>query len=239
MICPKCKKLIANTAIKCKYCFCEIVPDITDDFFITSTAGIISGYEVIENLGFVYGEEQVMGESVAGFLLNGLESSTDLARKKALEKIVLEAKKIGANAIIGLDLDLSEKPGNWVNVSASGTAVYVIPNDYEAKRLEFKNNMLALQKLEAEEIQKAAEEKERALLSINSNLENLVSNNELSPVSISICKMLIKNPNLNGMDIVKSFPKNVLPEDITTSLRELVDRNIIEKDDSGHYHVIQ
>ena len=101
---------------------------------VTTTNGL-EGKNIIEYKGLVF------GEVVAGvnFIKDFMSSITDViggrsgslegemvdARDKAVAEMVKRAEKMGADAVIGVDIDyevLGEKNG-MLMVSASGTAV--------------------------------------------------------------------------------------------------------------------
>jgi uncharacterized protein YbjQ (UPF0145 family) len=88
--------------------------------FITTTPNI-EGKRIKEYLGIVTGEAVVGGRSGA------YEQELRKARDLAFEEIKEAAQELGANAIVGVDIDyevLGEKNG-MLMVSVSGTAVIV------------------------------------------------------------------------------------------------------------------
>lgn len=103
---------------------------------IFSTTDSIEGRKVTAYLGIVAGEA-VMGTNVfrdffAGIIdiLGGRSGSYEKELRKAkalaLESLAEEAKALGADAIIGMDLDYQQIGGNdrqMLMVAASGTAV--------------------------------------------------------------------------------------------------------------------
>jgi uncharacterized protein YbjQ (UPF0145 family) len=105
--------------------------------FIVTTTPSVPGYRVVKVLGVVSGmtarTRGVLGRFIASFetLVGGeVASFTEemlKAKDEALKRAVEQAKALGANAIIGLDFETSEVFASVVLVSATGTAVVVVP----------------------------------------------------------------------------------------------------------------
>jgi uncharacterized protein YbjQ (UPF0145 family) len=109
---------------------------LTPSMLITTTPNI-EGKRIKEYLGIVTGEA-VVGANLFRDLFAGLrdivggrsgsyEKELKKARDVAFEEIVQAAREIGANAVVGVDIDyevLGEKNG-MLMVSISGTAVIV------------------------------------------------------------------------------------------------------------------
>jgi uncharacterized protein YbjQ (UPF0145 family) len=104
---------------------------------IVSTTTAIDGSPVSEYVGVVTGEA-VLGANIFRDLFAGLqditggrsagyESSLREAREIATGEMVAEAERMGADAIIGVDVDYESiqvgQAGSMLMVSASGTAV--------------------------------------------------------------------------------------------------------------------
>lgn len=103
---------------------------------ILTTTDSVDGRKVTGYLGIVAGEA-VMGTNVfrdffAGItdILGGRSGSYEKELRKAktlaLESLMEEAKALGADAVIGMDLDYQQIGGNdrqMLMVAASGTAV--------------------------------------------------------------------------------------------------------------------
>jgi uncharacterized protein YbjQ (UPF0145 family) len=102
---------------------------------VTTTA--IDGRPVAEYVGVVTGEA-VLGTNVFRDLFAGLrdivggraagyERSLREARETALKEMVTEAEQLGADAVVGVDVDYESvqvgEGGSMLMVSASGTAV--------------------------------------------------------------------------------------------------------------------
>ncbi len=103
---------------------------------IVTTTNTIEGQQIIEYKGIVTGEA-IMGANVFKDFFAGVrdivggrsaayERELRKARDIALEEMMVTAQELGANAIIGVDLDYETvgSGGSMLMVSASGTAVY-------------------------------------------------------------------------------------------------------------------
>ena len=102
---------------------------------IVTTTDAVEGRQIAGYLGVVSGEA-VYGANVfrdffasirdvVGGRSGAYEKVLKSARDSALEEMVEEAKSLGANAVVGVDLDYEVlgKEGSMLMVSASGTAV--------------------------------------------------------------------------------------------------------------------
>jgi uncharacterized protein YbjQ (UPF0145 family) len=102
---------------------------------LTSTTSVIEGRPVREYLGVVTGEV-IVGANIFKDLFAGIrdivggragayESTLRDARQTAIEELVGEARALGADGVIGIDLDYEVlgQGGSMLMVSASGTAV--------------------------------------------------------------------------------------------------------------------
>ena len=89
---------------------------------IVSTTTAIEGRPVSEYVGIVTGEA-VLGANAFRDLFAGLRE----ARDTATSEMVSEAEQMGADAVIGVDVDYESiqvgQGGSMLVVSASGTAV--------------------------------------------------------------------------------------------------------------------
>ena len=88
---------------------------------IVTTTPSIEGHAIRDYRGIVIGEVIVGGRS------GKYENVLKRARDEALAEMEAEAVKVGANAVVGVDLDyevVGDK-GSMLMVSASGTAVIV------------------------------------------------------------------------------------------------------------------
>lgn len=106
---------------------------------ITSTTNTIEGREITEYRGIVTGEA-ILGTNIFRDIFAGIrdivggrsgayEKALREAREIALSEMQDEARKLGANAVVGIDLDYESistgSSGSMLMVSASGTAVVI------------------------------------------------------------------------------------------------------------------
>jgi len=109
---------------------------ISSDKVVTTPT--IQGYKITKVLGLVTGlsprTRGVGGQLWAGIqsLLGGEVTAFTLevekARLEAIQRVIEQAEKLGANAIVGMDLETSEMGSAQMNImciSATGTAVVV------------------------------------------------------------------------------------------------------------------
>jgi uncharacterized protein YbjQ (UPF0145 family) len=104
---------------------------------ICSTTDNIEGQPVKEHFGIVTGEAIIGANIFKDFFANitdivgGRSSSYEKVLREAKENALAEmqenARKLGANAVIGVDLDYETigQSGSMLMVSASGTAVRI------------------------------------------------------------------------------------------------------------------
>lgn len=104
---------------------------------ILTTTPTIEGRQAKTYHGVVTGEA-ILGANIFRDLFAGIrdivggragsyESVLRNARQQALEELAEEARKLGANAVVGIDLDYEVlgQGGSMLMVSASGTAVTI------------------------------------------------------------------------------------------------------------------
>ncbi len=106
---------------------------------IITTTAVLSGKEVTDYLGLVSGEA-ILGANIFRDFFAGIrdivggrsgayEASLREAKDIALREMEEAAQRLGANAVIGVDLDYENitagSGGGMLMVSASGTAVTV------------------------------------------------------------------------------------------------------------------
>jgi len=107
------------------------------DQFIVTTTPNVPGYKIVKILGivsgitartrgfggkFIAGLQALVGGEVSAFTEEMLK-----ARDEAIKRAIDQAKTLGANAIIGLDFETTEIAESIVMVSATGTAVVIVP----------------------------------------------------------------------------------------------------------------
>lgn len=101
---------------------------------IVTTTNVLEGRPITDYLGVVTGEAilgaNIMKDLFAGFrdIVGGRSSAYEQelqrARGIAMREMEEQAKSLGANAIVGVDLDYETvSSGNMLMVSISGTAV--------------------------------------------------------------------------------------------------------------------
>lgn len=99
---------------------------------IVTTTGSVEGYQIADYKGIVTGEA-IMGANIVrdifaqitdviGGRAGSYEAKLADARETALAEMQDRARALGANAVVGVDLDY-EVINNMLMVSASGTAV--------------------------------------------------------------------------------------------------------------------
>ncbi len=104
---------------------------------IVSTTALIEGRPVQDYLGVVTGEV-IVGANIFRDLLASItdivggrsgkyEEVLARARREALEEMTEEARRLGGNAVIGVDIDYEVlgQNGSMLMVSVSGTAVRI------------------------------------------------------------------------------------------------------------------
>lgn len=109
-----------------------------ENSLIIVTTPTIPGYEVVKVLGTIHGLT-VRTRGVGGKIVAGIEgifggevtsytSECEKARRESLDRLIENAKKMGANAIIGTDFETSDILNGTATIfSAWGTAVTVKP----------------------------------------------------------------------------------------------------------------
>ena len=111
---------------------------ISSDKVVTTPT--IEGYKITKVLGLVTGLSprtrgvggQIWGavQSLLGGEVTAFTLEIEKARLEAIERVIDQAEKLGANAIVGVDLETSEMGSAQMNImviSATGTAVVVEP----------------------------------------------------------------------------------------------------------------
>lgn len=106
---------------------------------ISSTTPSLDGHRIREYKGIVTGEA-ILGANlfrdffagirdIVGGRSGAYEEELGKARRIALEELEQAAARLGANAVVGVDLDYEVigQNGSMLMVSASGTAVVTVP----------------------------------------------------------------------------------------------------------------
>jgi len=100
---------------------------------ILTTTNSIEGKPIKEYLGIISGDA-ILGANIFKDVFAGVrdivggrsaayERELDKAKNIALEELAENAKKLGANAIVAVDIDYETLKGSMLMVSVSGTAV--------------------------------------------------------------------------------------------------------------------
>jgi uncharacterized protein YbjQ (UPF0145 family) len=100
---------------------------------IVTTTPDIQGQTIREYLGIVIGES-ILGTNILRDIMAGLrdvvggrskayEEKMNDARDIAIREMVEKAQALGADAVVGVDIDYETVGNNMMMVSASGTAV--------------------------------------------------------------------------------------------------------------------
>jgi uncharacterized protein YbjQ (UPF0145 family) len=136
MNCPRCGNPVPDGASFCSKCGASLS---SSPFMIVTTPNV-AGYKITKVLGVVTGLTprtrgifgQFVGglESMVGGEVTAFSSEMEKARWEAIDRVKARAIALGANAIIGLDVETSSiGQSNIVLFSATGTAVVVQPEN--------------------------------------------------------------------------------------------------------------
>ena len=132
MICRNCNASLPEGASFCHICGSSVS---SDSSFLMVTTPTVSGYKIKQVLGLVSGltprTRGVLGKFIAGIEsmfggeVKAFTSEVEKARWEAIDRAKSRAIGMGANAIIGLDVETSNLglQSGIVLFSATGTAV--------------------------------------------------------------------------------------------------------------------
>ena len=135
--CPKCGKKSPANASFCSSCGASFKEPRSAQVIVVTTP-TVPGYQIVKVLGAVHGIT-VRTRGVGGKIVAGIEgifggevtsytSEAEKARRDSLKRMVENASKMGANAIVGADFETSDiLQGTATLFSAYGTAVVVEP----------------------------------------------------------------------------------------------------------------
>jgi uncharacterized protein YbjQ (UPF0145 family) len=134
--CPRCGNVVPEGASFCPNCGASLS---SGSQFLIVTTPTISGYKIKKVLGVITGltprTRGIFGKFIAGFesMIGGevtaFTSEVEKARWEAIDRAKSRAIALGANAIIGLDVETSDLglQSGIVLFSATGTAVIIEP----------------------------------------------------------------------------------------------------------------
>lgn len=97
---------------------------------ILTTTNSIENFKIIDYLGIVTGvamhdEVMAMGFSMSKYMKK-IQEGVDKAKEKAFQSLTENAKKLNANAVVGIKVEIELTTGNYAMVSVTGTAVKVV-----------------------------------------------------------------------------------------------------------------
>lgn len=136
MNCPKCGNVNSEGAGFCSKCGAQLSSTFQ---FLLVTTPTVPGYKIKRVFGVVIGltprTRGIFGKFIAGFesMVGGevtaFTSEMEKARWEAIERAKNRALALGANAIVGLDVETSDLglQNGIVLFSATGTAVLIEP----------------------------------------------------------------------------------------------------------------
>lgn len=96
---------------------------------ILTTTNNIEGFKIIDYKGIVTGvsmneDKLAMGFSISKYI-QSVQDSIDKVKEKAFQKLKDNAKQLGANAVVGIKVEIELTTSNYAMVSVTGTAVSV------------------------------------------------------------------------------------------------------------------
>lgn len=139
MNCPNCGAEVSGDDKYCSSCGAAVSEEATS--FILTTTPSLEGYRIKKVLGVVTGltprTRGVLGKFVAGIEsmfggeVTAFTTELEKARIEAIERVKAKAIRMGANALVGLDLETSDMGYQMgiIVISATGTAVIVEPEN--------------------------------------------------------------------------------------------------------------
>ena len=135
--CTKCGKPSPLDAQFCGNCGVSFTSTSNNEMIVVTTS-TIPGYEINQALGTVHGIT-VRTRGVGGKIIAGIEgvfggevtsysSEAEKARKESMQRLIENAKSIGANAVVRTDFETSDILNGTATIfSAYGTAVKITP----------------------------------------------------------------------------------------------------------------
>ena len=135
--CPKCGKTSPADAQFCRSCGASFAATAQSEIIVVTTP-TITGYEIVKVLGTVHGIT-VRTRGIGGKFIAGIEgmfggevksysSEAEKARRESMERLIENARSVGANAVVRTDFETSDiLRGTATLFSAYGTAVIITP----------------------------------------------------------------------------------------------------------------
>jgi len=135
--CPKCGKISPADAQFCSSCGASFASTAQSEIIVVTTP-TIAGYEIVKVLGTVHGIT-VRTRGIGGKFVAGIEgmfggevksysSEAEKARRESMERLIENARSVGANAVVRTDFETSDiLRGTATLFSAYGTAVVIKP----------------------------------------------------------------------------------------------------------------
>jgi uncharacterized protein YbjQ (UPF0145 family) len=124
--CPKCGATVkATTAGASTIPFLVVTTPSVQGYRITRVLGVVSGLTPRTRgvLGkFIGGLQTIVGGEITAFT-----SEIEKARLEAIDRMTAQARAMGANAVVGLDMETSDLLEGVIVIAATGTAVVVEP----------------------------------------------------------------------------------------------------------------
>ena len=96
---------------------------------VLTTTNSIEGFKIIEYKGIVTGvslnEKRISGGFSVSKYYKAVEDRIGVVKEQAFQKLRDNAKKLNANAIVGIKVEIELTAQNYAMVSVTGTAVKV------------------------------------------------------------------------------------------------------------------
>ena len=136
--CQKCGTSLTADAKYCPNCGASFTVATPKNELMVVTTSTIPGYNIVKALGIVHGMT-VRTRGVGGKIMAGIEgmfggevtaysSEAEKARKESMERLIENAKSVGANAIVRTDFETSDILNGTATIfSAYGTGVIIKP----------------------------------------------------------------------------------------------------------------
>ena len=134
--CTNCGKKLTAGATECKSCDTSLTPG-SDPKFLIVTTPTVAGHKITKVFGIVTAitprTRGVGGKIIAGFQsafggeVTAFTSELEKTRADTMYRLREKAKNLGANAIVGLDIETTDLglQAGVVAISATGTAVII------------------------------------------------------------------------------------------------------------------